>query len=97
MFTDCVYISGYRLVKACTAQKLFLFSNVFDFGCDLAGHLFLTNDFCGASWSLLRCAVKYWPIIKKKPKPKQRDNSWEVLQNQVRKDLESSSSPAVLA
>lgn len=47
MFSDCVCIFGYRHVKACTAQKLFLFLNVFGFDSDLASHLFLVNDFCG--------------------------------------------------
>lgn len=46
MFADCVRIFGYRRVEACTAQKLFLFLNVFGFDCDLAGDLFLVNDFC---------------------------------------------------
>lgn len=90
MFADCVCIFGYRRVKTCTAQKLFLFLNVFGFHCDLAGHLLLVNYFCGVSqlWS----AIKYWPIFFKKPK----DYLWTVLQNQIRKDLARPSSPAVL-
>lgn len=63
-------------------------------GCDPAGHLFLVNDFHGVSWSVLRSAVKYCPHLFQKNR---EDNSRRVLENQVGKDLEGSSSPAVLA